>query len=173
MKQLFLIRHAKSEWDFAGITDFDRPLSTRGHHDAPKMAQLFSSLFPKIDLILSSSAQRAFSTAQYFAKELHIDVDTIVQKNSLYHASQKTISDYIKKIDDKNSIVCIFGHNPGLSDLVSSFLKEYLFAEVPTCGIVKLTLYGEHWKDFSTNNVTLEKYWFPKEILEEYKDTKS
>jgi phosphohistidine phosphatase len=168
MKQLFIIRHAKSEWDFAGITDFDRPLSTRGHHDAPKMGEIFSNLFPTIDLILSSSAQRAFSTAQYFAKDLRIDENAIVQKNSLYHANQNTILNIIRTIDNKYDSVCLFGHNPGLSDLVASFLNEYLFAEIPTCGIVRLVLHGNKWANFNTSTVTLEKYWFPKQILEEY-----
>ncbi len=168
MKHFYLIRHAKSEWDFAGITDFDRPLSTRGHHDAPKMAELFKSICPKVDLILSSTAQRAFSTAQYFVKSLDIEESAIVKKSSLYHATEDTISSTIKKIDNKHNIVCLFGHNPGLSDLAATFLKEYLFAEVPTCGIVKLTLHDNDWANFNSQNVTLEKYWFPKEILDEY-----
>lgn len=168
MKHLYLIRHAKSEWDFAGITDFDRPLSTRGHHDAPKMAELFKSICPKVDLILSSNAQRAFSTAQYFAKSLKIDETEIVRKNLLYHATENTISATIQKIDNKHNTVCLFGHNPELSDLAATFLREYLFAEIPTCGIVKLTLNDNNWENFNSKNVTLEKYWFPKEILEEY-----
>lgn len=168
MKQIFLIRHAKSEWDFTGLTDFDRPLSTRGHNDAPKMGKLLSSILPKFDIILSSTAQRAFSTAQYFAKALGIDEKAIAREGLLYLASESSILKVIRDIDNSNQNVCIFGHNPGLSDLAASFLNEYLFAEIPTCGVVKLILHDSDWKNFNTKNVTFEKYWFPKDILEEY-----
>jgi phosphohistidine phosphatase len=38
MKTLFLIRHAKSDWNDASLSDFDRPLNERGKRDAPVMA---------------------------------------------------------------------------------------------------------------------------------------
>lgn len=168
MKEIFLIRHAKSDWDFAGLTDFDRPLSTRGHNDAPKMSQLLSSTLPKFDIIISSTAQRAFSTAQYFAKTLDIDEKEIVKEGLLYLASEDSILKVIQNIDNRNQTACIFGHNSGLSDLAATFLNEYLFAEIPTCGVVKLILHDNDWKNFNTKNVTLEQYWFPKQVLEEY-----
>ena len=70
MKQLLVIRHAKSSWNDAVIDDFDRPLNERGNSDAPRMAKLLSEKGIHVDAIISSTANRAFSTAIYFAKEL-------------------------------------------------------------------------------------------------------
>ena len=168
MKQIFLVRHAKSDWNFAGLTDYDRPLSERGHHDAPKMSQLLSNISPKVDALISSTAQRAFTTAQYFAKALHIEEQAIVKEPSLYHASESSILKTIQNLDNTYNTVCLFSHNPGISDLVATFLTKYLFAEIPTCGIVKLVLRDNDWKNFNVKNVTLESYWFPKDVLEEY-----
>ncbi|MEI9909506.1 MAG: histidine phosphatase family protein [Bacteroidota bacterium] len=38
-KTLILIRHAKSDWSTASLSDFDRPLNERGRKDAPEMAK--------------------------------------------------------------------------------------------------------------------------------------
>lgn len=36
-RELLILRHAKSDWDSGAGTDFDRPLSRRGKHDAPRI----------------------------------------------------------------------------------------------------------------------------------------
>ena len=67
MKTLFLVRHAKSDWP-AHVSDFDRPLSERGHRDAPKMAEFLKSKNVEIDTFVSSPAKRAITTCRYFAE---------------------------------------------------------------------------------------------------------
>ena len=39
MKRLFLLRHAKSSWDEAGLADRDRPLAPRGRRATQVMAR--------------------------------------------------------------------------------------------------------------------------------------
>jgi Histidine phosphatase superfamily (branch 1) len=63
MKVLFLIRHAKSSWDNTALPDKDRPLDDRGKRDAPKMGKRLAKRDVKPDLILSSPAMRALTTA--------------------------------------------------------------------------------------------------------------
>src|SRR2546430_10269701 len=70
MKTLFLIRHAKSSWDDTALTDKDRPLGDRGRRDAPKMGKRLTKRDVKPDLILSSPATRALTTAEIIAKKL-------------------------------------------------------------------------------------------------------
>ena len=77
MKQLFLIRHAKSDWS-SSVSDYYRPLNKRGLRDAPKVGKRIHGLFGCPDIIISSGAKRAFRTAELFAKELEFDV----KKNS-------------------------------------------------------------------------------------------
>ena len=70
MKTLFLIRHAKSSWDDPALSDKDRPLGDRGRRDAPRMGKRLAKRNVRPDLILSSSARRALTTAEIIAKKL-------------------------------------------------------------------------------------------------------
>lgn len=68
MKQLLLIRHAKSSWDDPSVNDFERSLNERGKKDAPVMAQRLSDKNIRIDSFISSPAKRASRTAKIFAE---------------------------------------------------------------------------------------------------------
>ena len=78
MKTLFLIRHAKSSWDDTALPDKDRPLGDRGRRDAPKMGKRLAKRDVKPDLILSSPARRALTTAEIVAKKLDYKLKDIV-----------------------------------------------------------------------------------------------
>ena len=56
MKNLLILRHAKSSWEFRDLSDHDRPLNNRGKRDAPRMGKVIlkERLVPQ--LIISSSA---------------------------------------------------------------------------------------------------------------------
>src|SRR4029434_8634311 len=83
MKTLFLIRHAKSSWDDAALSDKDRPLDDRGKRDAPKMGKRLAKRDVKPDLILSSPAVRARTTAEIIAKKLDYKRNDIVGEDLL------------------------------------------------------------------------------------------
>ncbi|MBK8473109.1 MAG: histidine phosphatase family protein [Sphingobacteriales bacterium] len=84
MKRLVLIRHAKSSWDDGAISDFDRPLNARGQHDAPRMGAWLREKGITPDLIYSSPAQRALSTARLIAHETGYSLADIITKDILY-----------------------------------------------------------------------------------------
>ena len=68
MKTLILVRHAKSSWEHHFI-DHERPLSLRGFKNAEMISnELKSQINP--DLIVSSEAVRAKTTAEIFIKNL-------------------------------------------------------------------------------------------------------
>ena len=71
MKTLYLVRHAKSSWDEANQSDFERTLNERGANDAATMAKLLGKKNVKPELIISSPAARALLTAEIFAEQLH------------------------------------------------------------------------------------------------------
>ena len=83
MKTLFLIRHAKSSWDDTALPDKDRPLGDRGRRDAPKMGKRLVKRDVKPDLILSSPARRALTTAEIIAKKLDYKLKDIVVDDRL------------------------------------------------------------------------------------------
>ena len=132
MKKLLLYRHAKSAWEDPFLNDHERPLSLRGLRDAPLMAQRLVKKNIMPDLILSSDAERAKATALITAENLHYPKDKIQFIKDLYHASASTLLFEIKKVPTTVDTLFLFGHNPGLNDLI-----EFLGGEIdnlPTCG---------------------------------------
>lgn len=144
MKTLYIIRHAKSSWDFE-LEDHDRPLNSRGRADVRKIGQYLSHHEETPDLMISSTASRALYTALFIADEWGYAEDEIRLYPTLYHASPKTILEILSEIKGANS-VALFGHNPGLTDLINLF--DYSFMDnLPTCGVCSFTFDIASWKE--------------------------
>ena len=136
MKTLFLIRHAKSSWASIGLRDIERTLEQRGHNDAPRMAKHLKKLGIKPDLLVSSPAVRARTTADYFAKEYNIALESIDIQADIYEADEQTILHIIHELPDSVETVFMFGHNPTFTYVADSFSKNTrLFSK--TCMIMQ------------------------------------
>ncbi len=135
-KHLFIIRHAKSDWSFE-VSDFDRPLNSRGFKNAPKMAERMAEYAIKPQKLISSPAKRAITTAQIFAELLTVPVNEIKLEPRIYEALPHTLLQIIGELDNKFDCVAFFGHNPGLTLLVNYLADENIY-NLPTCGIVHL-----------------------------------
>lgn len=144
MKYLYLIRHAKSSWDNPNQTDFERTLNQRGEKDAPQMAKLLKSknVFP--DLIISSPATRAFTTAEIFAAHLNYIPDSIESDARIYEASTNNLADVIHEVDDNYNTVFLFGHNPGISNF-ANMLSNKPVPDFPTCAVAGFELNIDLW----------------------------
>jgi phosphohistidine phosphatase len=165
MKQLFVIRHAKSSWDNAGQSDFDRPLNERGHRDAPQMAKRLIKAGFSLDMLVSSPAIRALTTAQYFAEEFDFKKKEIVTLDRLYHASAETIFNVIAtELNDTWETVAIFSHNPGITYFANSLGVAEL-DNMPTCGIIGVKADIKSWKDFVKARKELLLFDYPKKHL--------
>ena len=107
MKNIILIRHAKSDWNNENLTDFERPLNARGFRDAEFMSSRLANKGLHIDCIISSSAVRALTTAEFFAQALSMDKNSIIQHRFLYGASESQYVDIIQEFDDSlHNISC-------------------------------------------------------------------
>jgi phosphohistidine phosphatase len=117
-RELLILRHAKSDWDSAAASDFDRPLTRRGKHDAPKIgAWLFrEGLIP--DYVVSSPAQRARQTVLRVCKALEIDRERIVWDTDIYEGSVTALLDVLGRCPTQAATVLLVGHNPGLETLL-------------------------------------------------------
>ncbi|MFY7965108.1 MAG: SixA phosphatase family protein, partial [Chitinophagaceae bacterium] len=148
MKQLFIIRHAKSSWDIGVLNDFDRTLNNRGHRDAPIMANKLLDRNINIDLFVSSTAKRAFTTATYFAEAYKKTENDILKVSELYHAMPniffKTISDF----NDNYNSAAVFSHNPGITDFVNELTKTQI-DDMPTCSIFAIKINTNTWSNFA------------------------
>ena len=161
MKTLLVVRHAKSNWDNSSLDDFHRPLNERGEKDAPKMGKRLKERNLKPDLVLTSPAVRAFSTAQAFAKILDIPSTHIRTSPKLYHAGEQTLLDILKHCPDSASCIMVVGHNPGLTGFVNDLLGEDI-DNIPTTGIVMAQLNLLSWKDAEWKCGKLLFFDFPK-----------
>ncbi len=161
MKSLLLVRHAKSSWDHPGLTDFERPLNKRGLSDAPMMAQRLLQRKVQIDAFVSSTANRAFTTATFFAKAYGVSEDHITGIPRLYHAMPETFTEVISQLNDQWRTVALFSHNPGITE----FINELGLARIdnmPTCGVFGLHIKADHWADFDRAAKTFWLFDYPK-----------
>ena len=163
MKTLFIIRHAKSSWDASNVDDFDRPLNERGKTDAPRMGKRFKEKDIHPDLMLSSPAKRALSTAKKIAKVLKYPKDNIKADRRLYHADEETILTVVKELKDNRNVVMVFGHNPGLTEFVNSLMDgSQDIDNIPTCGVVAFQFSIEHWADVDWGKGKMLFFDYPK-----------
>lgn len=164
MRTLYLIRHAKSSWDNPGLRDFNRPLNERGLRDAPMMAQFFVKKGVKPDLLISSPAKRALSTALFFADALNIQDEAVMREQAIYEATPMDIHQIISRLPDSAQTILLFGHNPTLTDVANRFSENFI-DNVPTCGIVQIVSDADSWKAFYEGNANVAACFFPKEVL--------
>ena len=161
-KLLLILRHAKSSWEFEELSDHDRPLNNRGKRDAPLMGRklLKQQLVPQ--LIISSSAVRAHSTARKVAKACGYE-DEILIDPVLYGSGYSDYLNVLINQEDKHDIIMLVGHNP-----ISEQLVEVLTGEIvtmPTCAIACISLPITSWKQIiAKTKGQLLNLWRPKEL---------
>ena len=159
-KQLLLIRHAKSDWNNAGLRDFDRPLNKRGNVNAPEMAaRLFKqNIIP--DLVVSSPALRAITTAKYFAETWQIESTKIQLEKTIYEANIKSLLAVVNHLDHQFNHVALFGHNPGLTDFANYLSRANIF-NMPTCSVVMITFPIDNWNEVSADTGDVVFFDYP------------
>ncbi len=164
MKTVFFIRHAKSSWEDMSLGDKQRPLNQRGKRDAPFMAKMLKGLGTKVDAIVTSSANRANTTANFFAVEFEIPKEDMIVRDEIYEAYTEDVLSVLKSLDDHFETVLIFGHNPTFTSLANMYSKDYI-PNVPTCGIVKIESEATNWTSFKVNNSVRTAFYYPKQYL--------
>jgi len=155
MKKLILVRHAKSSWKDPDLSDFERPLNKRGKNDAPVMGKRLKKLGVKPDIIISSTAVRASSTAKIFCEEMGLPEEKLIFDRNLYAAGEDEMLKVLNSLDDKIKTVMLFAHNPGLTDL-SNLLSDDFIDNIPTAGVVSLTFKEESWSDLRSQCCNIE-----------------
>jgi len=160
MKQLFLLRHAKSSWAEPNVKDFDRPLNKRGKENAPKMAGLLRNTYGKPDTLIVSTAKRTLSTADYHLNEYGSDNLTVIHDERVYEAPVSRLLQVLSELPDDAEKVLLIGHNPGLSHLVRYLTGESV--DMPTNALAILELHVDSWFALGTGIASLKGYHFPK-----------
>lgn len=160
MKNLYLIRHAKSDWSDESKSDFERGLSKKGQKAISIMADALKEKKVMPDLILCSAAKRTKLTAKGLAKEMDY-CGKIQYMDTLYMADPMEVLDIIKEINDKYDNVFIVGHNPETAELADLMADGHI-TDVPTLGIVALNIPLKHWKNFKPKEAKFNFFIYPK-----------
>jgi len=166
MKHLILVRHAKSSWKDSTLEDHERPLNNRGKREAPFMAKKFREKKMDVDLIVSSTAERAMDTAKEFAKKLDYKKEKIVGDSALYLVEADELLAYVKKLDDDYKSIMLFGHNPGFT-WFANYLTNGKIENVPTCGIVAIDFDTKVWNEIAEGTGIVRFFEYPKLYLKE------
>lgn len=164
MKTLFLLRHAKSSWADPDLKDFERPLSARGAKDVPLMAERFLQKHARVDCMICSPATRTKTTAKLFARQIKYPVDDIVSNPELYFAGAPMFLKATRLVDDDFESAMLIGHNPAITEFVNEMANVEI-NNIPTCGLVELSLPIESWADTRMGEATLISYDYPKKTL--------
>ena len=161
MKTLYLARHAKSSWKYPKLDDFERPLNKRGRRDAPFMGGILKKLGVKPDLLISSPANRASTTARIIADKIDYPLEAIHYSERIYGSSANTLIDLVEHLADDVQQAMLVGHNPGLTDL-ANYLGDYPTSNIPTSGIFCVDLNVSSWADLTPHGGKLRFFEYPK-----------
>lgn len=164
MKRLFIVRHAKSSWDFPELDDYERPLSKRGKKNAPEMGQRLALRQIMPEAMITSPAKRATDTAKFIATEISFSVKKIKSESLFYHASNNNMISLLQDVSNNIETLMIFGHNPGLTDL-ANFLSGADIYNIPTCGIVEIEFNISSWTEIEKNTGKLISFDYPKKNI--------
>ncbi|SDQ92522.1 SixA phosphatase family protein [Flagellimonas zhangzhouensis] len=160
MKQLILMRHGKSSWDY-DVSDKDRPLQERGINDAHLVAKTFKLHAPEIDFAFSSPANRALHTSMIFTRTLNFDFNNFRVNEQLYDFSGGSVQHFVEQLDNRFNTVAIFGHNYAFTSLANTWGDQYI-ENVPTAGLVHITFGVDDWSKIAKG--TTKQMVFPKHL---------
>jgi len=163
MKQLYIVRHAKSSWDDFTIPDHERPILEKGKVKTLKVAAALKQKGILPDLIISSTARRARQTALLLATELGYPEEKIIFEKRIYHADADDIFDELFGLDNAVSSVMIVGHNPTLTDLANYFSKT-MIDNLPTSAVASVTFKTDKWEKTGSSKFKLNFIMRPGEL---------
>ena len=160
MKNLYLVRHAKSSWEY-DVSDHQRPLKKRGFKDAHLVSNYLKNKITLPDLVISSDANRALTTANIFISNLGLNEDDIELDHELYDFGGRGLINVIKNCDDSINTLMVFGHNYAMTNFVNSY-GDKLIDNVTTSGFTHIELDINSWKELKKGTTVLTV--FPRDL---------
>jgi phosphohistidine phosphatase len=168
-RTLYLLRHAKSSWDDAGLADHDRPLAPRGLGAVKKLAAHVREEGIAPDLVLCSTAARTRATIDPLRSAL--GDPEIRYLPELYAAWDDTLLGIVRGVEPELSSLLLVGHNPGMHSLAVRLagsgdrdLRGRLEEKLPTGALVTLTFRADWWATVGPGSGKLTGYVVPREL---------
>jgi phosphohistidine phosphatase len=138
-KRLFVLRHAKSSWDQAGLADHDRPLAPRGLRATELLSEHLRGEDINPALILCSSARRARQTLERAVPAEVRAAGQVKIESGLYGASVSELIERLRRVPPGTASVMLVGHNPALQTLVATLAQHQEEEKFPTGALATLT----------------------------------
>ncbi len=163
-KTLYLLRHAKSSWNDAAISDRERGLNNRGRRNAPRMGRALADYMPPMMMRVSPArrAQLTLGGLQDGWPELG-DFQHRTEE-ALYTFSAADLVQYLLQQDSGETSLFLLGHNPAMTDLVNWICGETVLANLPTAGFVHLELAVKDWAELDAGRGRLYTRILPREL---------
>jgi phosphohistidine phosphatase len=169
MRELLLLRHAKSSWDDPGLADHDRPLAPRGERAAAVMGAYLRGL-PAIDAVLCSTARRALETLAGLA----LGSVPVVVERELYYADDEALAARVSALNGDVRRVLLIGHNPALEDFARRIAIRgedrslaRLAKGLKTCNLAHFELAIDAWSELEAPRASLASLVRPKHLERE------
>lgn len=160
MKKLFILRHARTEDKQQGQKDFDRELTAVGLQNATRMGIYLNEQEISFDILISSPAERARTTASLIAEQIGYETSKIHYNEEVYEASIRTLLQVVNQLKDDWNTVLLIGHNPSITYL-AEYLTKTSIGDVTTCGLVQIEFKTDSWMDVSEGTGHLIAYEYP------------
>ncbi len=143
MKELLLLRHAKSSWESL-VEDRNRSLTEGGVNRITRMATASSELFKSFEVVFSSPANRAMHTACIMMHEVQMPFEFLNLREQLYTFEVSQLINFIKSLPDHYSKVICVGHNPAFTYAVSTLSTTNL-DHLPTAAWAQIQFEQNQW----------------------------
>ena len=159
-RYLYLLRHAESKEKQVGQDDQERKLTPRGMREALLIGTYLFKEKTTIDVIISSTAERAKATAGLVVDGLKWDSQRITFSDELYEASSRTFFNFLATLDDIHKHVMCISHNPVIS-YVAEYLTKEEIGDMAPGSFVAIKFNIDTWKEVGEGNGQLENYIYP------------
>ncbi|MEY3288667.1 MAG: hypothetical protein RLZZ419_909 [Pseudomonadota bacterium] len=157
-RELWLLRHGKSDRDDLSIEDFDRPLKKRGKHAAQQIGEGMHQQHLIPDWIVSSPAKRAIATANIVHKALDVKALVVVQDKRLYQEGFERLKAVLAECPLTAKRVLLVGHNPDLEDLLIHLVGAAHLPDIdkllPTAALARLIM-PDDWSHLTASSAEL------------------
>lgn len=156
MKTIIFFRHGKSDWSADYEHDFERPLKKRGDKAARLMGEFLTRIEMEPDLIITSPAVRARTTA-FLAGEAGGWRTPVQEATALYEGSPDRVLAVVRAADIAVNTLLIVGHEPVWSETVGRLIGQARL-RFPTAAMACTEFDVNSWRDLSFGTGTL--LWF-------------
>lgn len=161
MKTLYLLRHAKSSWKDDSLDDFERPLKNKGLGDAQLVGKMLRQREIGLDLVISSSAERARQTTQLVLMSADRQVELKFDER-LYEAGMRRLLTLVQRLDNQAGAVMLVGHNPGFEELLKTLTGEV--HTMPTASLAGIEFDVDDWSQVKARTGRLTLFLTPKDL---------